>query len=179
MSTITIPKGEHGVIRVFAISRPLPEMSNALKAQSKEQLATELLGTPVSEGKVEIFAVSDLTGVGLAGYLKEGYDVPEAELGRDRSRLEALDGYVLLVFSSAFGDGEITFETSAELTLIGTYHEPIPAMQAEPIESAASRPYTGTPAETPATPPRNRSGSAVVGLAVLALFILLLVWIML
>lgn len=179
MSTITIPKGEQGAIRVFAISRPMPDMSRALKNQTKEALAAELLGVEVDAGAIELFALSDLTGVGLPRYLAEGYDVSDTQLASDRARLEALDGYVLLLFSRAFDGAQATLQPSPDLTLIGTYHEAAAAMQGAPIESAAAKPYSGTPAETPAIAPQGRPGSAMIVLGIVIVLVLLLLWIML
>jgi len=112
-SSIVIPRHEHGVIRVFAISRPIAGVARALKQQPKAALATELLGHPVTSDTVELFALSDLTGVGLSRYLADGYDIEPEALRADHSRLEGLDGYVLLLFSSVAKDNTVTLRLHA------------------------------------------------------------------
>lgn len=179
MTQVHIPKSEHGVIRVFAVSRPMPDMSAALKSQSKEALAADLLGRDVGPSTIELFPVTDLTGVGLPRYLADGYDVPDDQLRADRARLDALDGYVLLVFSSAFGGAETTLNLPADLTLIGTYGEASPDMHAGHIDSDAAKAYSGTPTLTPPIPPKDRAGSLMVGMGLLVAVLLLLFWIVL
>lgn len=172
MNTIVIPRAEHGTIRVFAISRPIANMARALKQQSKIALASELLGHDVVEGDIEIFALSDLAGIGLHGYLSEGYGVDKQALHLDRTRLDALDGYVLLLFSTLSDTGDVSITPARDLTLIGTYAEPAAKHVAPPIQAEAAKPYTG--ASKPAQEPRrSRVGSVFTAVAaLLALFIL-------
>ncbi len=173
MQTIEIKQSESGAIRVFAISRPIADMARALKQKPKAALADEMLGHPVTVEDIELFALSDLTGVGLPRYLSDGYDVDSQALRRDRARLDALDGYVLLVFSSVAADGDVRLSPGPDLTLIGTYHEARAQHAAGPIAVEAAKPYTGTnPA--PKAPGRSRVGSALT--AVLALMIMILIW---
>lgn len=176
MKEIKIPKGETGVLRVFAVSRAMPEMARAIKNGYKVALAGELLGRPVGKDKVELFAVSDLTGVGLSRYLIDGQGVAEAEVARDRARLDRLDGYVLLLLPAAFGGEETTLPANRDLTLIGTYGEEAARAAGPPIESEAARPYSGTPRLTPATPPGGKAGGAMILIAIAAVIALILVW---
>lgn len=171
--TIDIPRTEQGAIRVFAISRPMAEMARALKQQPKTGLAAALLNHPVDEDDFELFALSDLTGVGLPRYLSDGYDVDHDAIRADRAKLEALDGYVLLLFSRISSAGDVALRPVAELTLIGTYAEPKAKHAAAPIAAQAAKPYSGT-AQTPKAPGRSRVGSALTALAVL--LALLFIW---
>ena len=173
MPVIEISGDEQGVIRVFAISRPMADMARALKQQPKKALAASLLGHPVEDDDFELFAVSDLTGVGLSGYLNEGYDVDHAAIRKDHTRLDALDGYVLLLFSRISRDGAVTLSPVSQLTLIGTYAEPKALHAATPIASDAAKLYSGV-APVPRTTARTRVGSAITGVAVL--LSLLLIW---
>ncbi len=172
---IEVPRGEHGLIRVFAVNRPKAEMLAELKSRPKPDLARELLGLPhLDTSSTEIFAVSDLSGVGLANYLSEGYAVPEAETGRDKARLDALDGYVLLLFSDSFGGREATLEPGPDVTLIGTYGEFTPAPATETLSAESAQAYTGVRLPPKPTLQRRRPGSgAVVVLALLVLAALL------
>jgi hypothetical protein len=173
MTAIEIPRTEFGTIRVFAVSRPMANMARALRQQSKAALASTLLGHQVSEDDIELFALSDLTGVGLHGYLSEGYDVDKEALRADRVRLEALDGYVLLNFSRINAQGDVTLMPNSDLTLIGTYIEPKAEHTATPITTDAAKPYSGV--TTPAQPPRrSRVGSAFTTAA--GMLALLIIW---
>jgi len=170
---LRIEKAQAGVIRVFAISRPMADMARALQQQPATALASALLGHPVSDDDVELFAIADLAGVGLPRYLTDGYDVDPDALRKDRARLEALDGYVLLLHSRVAHAGDVVLSPTAELTLIGTYTEPAADHVAPPLAVEAAMPYSGARA-APVAPRRSRIGSAITGLA--TLLILALIW---
>ncbi len=173
MSLITIPKAESGVIRVFAISRPISDMARMLKQWPKSELASEMLSYAVTPDDIELFAVSDLEGVGLPAYLRDGYDIDQRAIQKDRNRLSALDGYVLLLFSRISNDGEVTLNISADLTLIGTYSEPKPDHSALPIETTSADLFSGTTA-APKPASRLRLGSSLTALTALA--VILFIW---
>ncbi|SFS63702.1 hypothetical protein SAMN04488040_1230 [Sulfitobacter marinus] len=178
MTTLTIPAGEHGQIRLFAVNRPVEVIASMLQSNDKAAAISDLLGFTVPSGSAELFAVSDLTGVGLPRYLTDGYAVTEAQINADRARLDALEGYVLLLFSSAFDGAETTLDIGPDLTLIGTYGEEQPAMAAPPLTADAAQPYTGVPNLTPTTPPRGRAGGAVMVLALIVALGLILWWLL-
>lgn len=178
MTKVTIPQGEHGQIRLFAVNRPIETMTRDLREKDKQQLIADLLGFDVPENGAELFLVSDLTGVGLARYLTDGYAVTDEQISRNRSRLDALEGYILLLFSSVFDGRETSFETGADLTLIGTYGEEQPVMAAPPLMADAALPYTGTPSMTPRTAPRGGAGNVMIVLAVVVALGLLVWWLL-
>ena len=166
MTTIRIQNSETGKVRLFAVNRSIDAVALAVRDADKGTVITEL------------FPVTDLAGVGLTAYLTEGYAVSDDQLAQDRSRLGALDGYVLLLFSSAFEGRDTTLEIGPDLTLIGTYDEEQPAISAIPLTADAAQPYTGIPNVNPRTPPRDRAGGAMVVLAVLVVLGLILWWLM-
>ena len=172
-SPVVIPRHEHGVIRIFAISRPIAGVARALRQHPKAALATELLGHAVTSDMIELFALSDLTGVGLSRYLADGYDVDAEALRADHTRLEGLDGYVLLLFSSVAKDDTVALRPHADLTLVGTYAEPKPAQAATPISTDAAKPYSGHN-DAPQAPKRSRAGS--IATVACVLLIALLIW---
>jgi len=178
MTILTIPPHEHGQIRLFAVNRPIDAMARTLQENDKSAVISDLVGFDVPSGSAELFAVSDLTGVGLPRYLMDGYTVTEAQISADRARLDALEGYVLLLFSSAFDGAETTLHIGPDLTLIGTYGEEQPAMAAPPLTADAAQPYTGVPNLTPTTPPRGRAGGAVILLALIVALGLILWWLL-
>jgi hypothetical protein len=176
MSAVHIPRGEAGVIRVFAISRPIASMARQLKQQPKAALASGLLAHPVTDDDFELFALSDLTGVGLPAYLRDGYDVDPTAIRRDRARLEALDGYVLLLFSRINTAGDVTLTPLADLTLIGSYAEPKPVHVAAPIAADAAKAYSG--AKTATHGPARARLRGVLMMTSLLLTLFLIWWIL-
>ncbi|KIN73777.1 hypothetical protein [Sulfitobacter guttiformis] len=168
MVTIDIPRNESGTIRVFAISRPMADMARAVQRQGTQALGAELLGHEVKSDEIELFALSDLAGVGLHGYLSEGYDIDKFALQKDFRRLKALDGYVLLHFSRLGATQDITLSLHSDLTLIGSYAEPKPLHTGPPITAASAELYSGARAALK-SPARSRLGSILTGVIVLLL----------
>ena len=172
--SITVPKGESGVIRVFAVNRNPVEMEVALSRQPKPDLARELLNAPhLNTIGTEIFPVKDLDGVGLAGYLSEGYAVSKAQLDADRAKLEALDAYVLLLFSNSFAGQAASLTVGPDLTLIGTYGEIQPDNSATPLSADSAAPYTGTGA--PPVPGSERRGT-FLPIAIVVMVAMAVLW---
>mmetsp|Transcript_18247 Transcript_18247/g.28791 ORF Transcript_18247/g.28791 Transcript_18247/m.28791 type:complete len:160 (-) Transcript_18247:10-489(-) len=140
---IDVPANERGVIRLFALSMTDAE-AKALKDNTAAINAA--LGTEVLPEFVEVFPLSDLDGVGILSYLNEGNAVPEEQLTPDRSKLEKLGGWVLIVFSQAFGDAAMTLDPQPALTLIGTYGETRTDYRAtQTVTSEAAKPFTAPP----------------------------------
>lgn len=173
MAVLDIARSEQGVIRVFAISRPMAEMARLLKQRPEAAVATTLLGHAVQQDDIELFPLSDLTGVGLPRYLSDGYDVDQNAISKDRARLDALDGYVLLLFSRVSDATDVVLHPHHDLTLIGTYAEPKASHAAAPIATAAAKPYSGV-TTAPAAPRRSRIGSILT--AAICALILTLIW---
>ena len=159
---LSIPAEERGVVRVFAVN--LPEMQVATMLREAEAPATEigelpevpaaadLLGWPDLDTRhTELFAVKDLTGLGLSGYLTEGLGLEEDQIAPDHARLSALDGYVLLVLSRAFRGQDVTVHVPEALTLIGSYKEKFAPVTFEPLPGATGQATLTGPA--PAQPP--------------------------
>ena len=91
-TTMQVPAFETGVIRLFAIDMPSDQMDTF---DAKAALgAAHLDGT-----FVDVLPISDLEGLGLAGYLMTGSEVPEDQIDEMRVQLDAIKGRVLLVFS--------------------------------------------------------------------------------
>ena len=172
---LKIQRNERGLIHVIALNRAVVEVADAVKTQGKAAMVAELLGQTLPETGFELFPIADLAGVGLTGYLADGYAVEPEQLHSARVRLDRLDGYVLLVFSAAFEGRETTLITGPDLTLIGTYGEAMPDMTPRVLESDAAQAYSGTPRPSPAPPPQRRATGArvvavLIGIAALALW---------
>ncbi|MEM8730165.1 MAG: hypothetical protein AAGF79_09620 [Pseudomonadota bacterium] len=168
---LTLPAGERGRVRVFSLSMSDDE------AEVLEP-ADALGVAPLDPARVEIFPVKNLEGLGLTGYLVEGCGIPESEVARDRTRLDALDGHVLLLFSRAYGDTGVTLSPAPALTLIGSYDEDRPETTGPAPESASARPR---PAKSSPRETRNaarRAGALVFGVVMAMLLLLVLVLIL-
>ncbi len=122
---LDIPANESGVVRVFSLSMS-EEQAQALKANSDGNGGSSLqelaLGAAsLNPAHVEVFPLSDLGDMALADYLLQGPGVQPAMVEPDRFKLSALEGWVLVVYSSAFKGFAQSLNPSAQLTLVGTY----------------------------------------------------------
>ncbi|MEL6702293.1 MAG: hypothetical protein AAFO58_11545, partial [Pseudomonadota bacterium] len=151
MSVIDIPAGEQGRIRVFALSMT-PIEAQALRddddtAGGAQSLRQDVLGAQTLDpDRTEVFAVADLDGVGLPDYLITGHGAQAAEIEADRVKLAALDGWVMIALSPAFGGAAQTLTPDPRLTLIGTYGQPGTDWRAtETVTSEAAKPYSAPP----------------------------------
>jgi hypothetical protein len=113
-TTMQVPAFETGVIRLFAIDMPSDQM-DAFDPK------VALGATSLDETFVDVFPISDLEGLGLAGYLITGGEVPEEQVDEMRVQLNAIKGHVLLVFSSAFGKDKQTLYPHSPLRHIATF----------------------------------------------------------
>lgn len=113
-TTMQIPAFEAGVVRLFAIDM-LSDQMDTFNAKAA------LGAAHLDETFVEVFHVSDLEGLGLAGYLMTGNEVPEDQIDEMRVQLDAIKGHVLLVFSSAFGQDKQTLHPQSPLRHIATF----------------------------------------------------------
>jgi hypothetical protein len=164
---IDIAAGEAGRIRVFAIILPPEDVRQDLARMPASDLARRLLASPHLDTKsTEIFPVSDLSGVGLAAYLAEGYAVSQDAIAADRARLDALDGYVMLLFSDSFASAQATLTPGPDVNLIGTYEEFQPEGGGKPVRAESAKPYSGHPAKPAPAPSRSGIGSIVILLAI-------------
>ncbi|MGR3492223.1 MAG: hypothetical protein ACU0DW_09205 [Shimia sp.] len=171
MTTLTIPAGERGVIRVFALSIPASEAGALIDSGPGR---ASLLGVDaLPDRATEVVRIKDLEGVGLSGYLTQGHGAKASSVAQDRAKLEGLAGHVLLLFS----DGEERhLTTDGRARLIGAYPQEGADMSAPPLESEAAK------REQPDDPPTKKPMSdarmsGMVATAVLA-FIALLVIVM-
>ena len=116
--------------------------------------------------------------MGLAGYLRDGLDAEETGLVRDGAKLSALDGWVMLLYSSAFGGATATLTPAPELTLIGTYGRTKADQTRIDIASDAAQPYTGHPTIPPTPPARYSAGGSMVVVALIVLAGLVAWWVL-
>ncbi len=112
---------EAGKVRVYALSLSDAE-ARAMRDDETAQAAA--LGVDrIDAAYTEVFRVADLDQLGLAGYLRDGNGVNPDQIETDRSKLAALDGWVMIVYSRAFAGQSLQLAPIPALTHIGTYTE--------------------------------------------------------
>ncbi len=117
--TLTISAGERGRLRLFSIALP-EDMAARLKREPFGTAA--LLGVPdLDIDYAEVIRIEDLGDMPLSEYLAEGYDVPPSELQEQDQKLNALEGYALVVLSLAFRDKGHDVTLGPELSLVASF----------------------------------------------------------
>lgn len=184
-ATLTIPAQEHRIVRLFAVNLP-PAQVRAMLHDSPpaspgerpaHPAAATLLGWPALDTRhTDLLATQDLSGLGLPGYLTEGLGLDETDITPDRARLAALEGYVLIVFSRAFGGQSVTLDLPATLTLIGTYREPGDPIRFDPLPTGGAAEVPNPKARKPVSDAAMSGRIAMAALAVLFALTALMVW---
>ncbi|MFY9211301.1 MAG: hypothetical protein WAO69_09260 [Aestuariivita sp.] len=179
---------EKGRLHVFAVNRTRSEIASVFRPpdsgpdrlQPPAALLAELTGAQdLDPAGAELILLADLEGLGLSGYLTEGHDIPQSALSGDLRRLDALEGYALILSSRAFQGNAFALGKTADLTHIASFDQP--GSEWAPhgaIASEAAKPYSA-----PSVPPRvarqraQRLGGLIFAAVMLALCAL--VWILL
>lgn len=180
--TFNVSATERGVIRLFTVNLSADQIAAFTGSDIDEGALAPInaaLGvTYLDSDFVELFPVSNLSGLGLAGYMVEGLGIAESDIAPQRMRLNSLSGHVLIVLSSAFGGFETTIRPSAPLKWIGTYTEEGADIKFAPLPSKAAK---GTQDGAPAKPPKSdaRVGGMIAMYALIFMFVLvgLIIWI--
>lgn len=110
----------------------------------------EALGAAVDPTYAEVFAVRDVSPMGLRAYLGQAHDIPDAALAEDAARLDALSGDVLVLAPRAV-EGLEALSPRPELTHIGSYApaeadnapRDLPPAVKEPSMAAVEAPAAG------------------------------------
>jgi hypothetical protein len=158
-------------------ARALKENSAANTAGTSASSLQELaLGSAAFDpAHAEVFPISDLGDMPLATYLVEGAGVDPETLQADRFKLTSLEGWIMVVYSSAFKGRAQTLTPSAQVTLVGAYPQ-------EGVDWTAPVDLS-TPSALPQAPdlpepeaPKRPSDAAMSGrIAMLALVVAFLV----
>ncbi|WP_170350706.1 hypothetical protein [Ruegeria atlantica] len=161
MSDLTVAPHERGVIRLFTLNMR-PEEAKFLREPGA---ADQVLGVAgLDPEQIDVFAVSDLEDLGLYGYLNEGCGVSADQL--DRTALEVITGWVMVVRSAAFGGRAATLIPDKRLRLIGLFTEEATNWTGGPIETESAKPFSAPQPASQNDQPR-RIGSAVLALVIL------------
>lgn len=179
--TFQVSATEHGVIRVFMVNLSAEEAARFAENPDGATPAPVNRALGVDEldhAYVELVALNNLAGVGLAGYLVEGLGVAEADVAPYRSRLNGMSGHVLIVLSKAFGGRAATITPVAPLKWIGTYTEEGASVKFAPLPSKGAE---GNVVSAPTKAPKSdaRVGGMIAMYALIAMFALvgLMIWV--
>ena len=175
---------ERGVVRLFAVDLPPEQIKGFAEPDYKTDpdeapwALKEALGAEYLDSDfIELFPVSDLTGVGLPGYRTEGLGIAEGDVASDRARLEAVSGHVLIVVSSAFGGFAQTIRPRAPLRWIGTSVEETAPVRFEPLPSEAAKGEVTTAAKPRPSDAALSGRVARAALLVLFALVAVMVWV--
>ncbi len=176
-----VAAGEHGVVRLFTLTIEAGD-TEALRAPGALDRALGVTG--IDGDQVEVFAISDLAGVGLATYLVDGLGLPQAVVAPDADRLDALGGHVMVVLSRAFGGREATLHPTAQLALAGIWSQtPTDWTRRGRIQSASARGSSAPPASprtsSPDSPRAARARARRIGGAIFVAFMAIIAAILL
>jgi hypothetical protein len=175
-----VPAFEHGLLRLWAFdgrSETGRALIEALKAEPRNAgpVDAALGAERVDPYWLDLVALRDISELGLAGYLRQGYDVPQDQL--DALDLPTAGDHVLIAPSRAFADHEQTLSPSPDLAPVGLLdiHEDVGALRPmEPVETARRDAAPAEPAEPPPGPPAGRGlrpGAILILLLIAAAFI--------
>jgi len=169
-----VSEHEHGVVRVFLASYNL---SMDISHSGTYDLLCKSFGIDWIDHKdVQQVGKAALDGMPLADFLITAYDIDPAEIAPHAAALNALDGMVLIIRSSAFKDRPVTLKTNNQAKLIATFKEPDTA-------TTIILPLMSNSADGILTPPpvKKKPSDAAMGgrVATVALLVMgLLVWLM-
>jgi hypothetical protein len=171
--SLHIPANDFGQIRVFEVRSTLPQ--NVIE-KTPEGLKA-LFGTDALDPTyIDIIKINDLSSMSLTDYIAQGYDMEAAE--HDIAAVNGIEGYAILIMSSAAGGAEVTLELTPEVRHVTTY---VPEAQLQIIEPLSSDSAKGFINDPPARAPKSdaRIGGMVAMIALIVLFLLvgLMIWV--
>ena len=167
---LSIPAGERGTVRLFALDLP-PEEARAFAADPGA--VARALGAPdLDPTRVEVFPVARIAAIGLPVYLAEGHGIPPAALEAQSETLAALDGHVAIVAAGAFGPEARTLTVAPPLRLVGAWQEDAPAIRFGELPSESARGTLGTPPGLPPAPQAGGGRGRLLTILILLLAIL-------
>ncbi len=177
---LNVAAHERETVRVFALDLA-PQQIDAFVTETPGNggdpwpMKTALGATELDSGHIEVFAASDLRGIGLSVYLTEGQGISEGDIAADREALDAAEGHVVLLRARAFGGIAQSISPRPPLRLLGAYRQ----AQAEPAHRPSpARPdqVAGAHAAPEPARPRRDIGAAIMVLGVLVLIALVLLF---
>lgn len=165
---IHVKAGDTGRVWIFAVDLAGAELEAFTRRNGNWPLREALGAEALDPARVEVFAVSDLEGVGLSRYLEDGHGIAPGDLDGLRGRLDAQTGTVMVLTSRALEGREQTLTPRAPLRLLASLSEERAPVEFAPLPSEGA---AGTVAPAAAGPAprggRNRVGVLIVLAAIL------------
>ncbi|EAQ05124.1 hypothetical protein OB2597_07560 [Pseudooceanicola batsensis HTCC2597] len=151
--TETLLSGDRDTVHLFSVALPEDQLWTFVTSDPdtgrlplREALGVETLDETQIEGAV----AEDLEGIGLSGFLIEGIGVDEAAIARDRARIDAVSGSVVIVKGSAFDGAHVPLEPQPPLAHVGTWRLTAAPSTMEQLSSPTAEGRTEpAPAATP------------------------------
>lgn len=172
---LRISEHDHKRLYLFAVDAP-PEVAEPLVTRHEAAdgstvwpLQEKLGAQDLDPEFVEAFDVSDLAEFGLMQYLHEGGGIPQEQLSPFADQLNALDGWVVLIASSAFKGVAQELWPEAPLRLLARFDEESPAPP--PPFGLESEAATGVLDGTPAR--KTPSDAAMSGRVAMVMLLLM------
>ncbi len=159
-----VAASEFGVVRVFTTDLE-PEGDAAITAKNVHKVLGHDLD--LIADKIEVFPAKVIAGLGLSAYLAEGYGIPEADLAGKAAALDALNGLIVLVPTSAFGGAAQHLDPKPGVRFIGAFREPRPAPPQAMAPSTSSEGLLSPKSGGDVMPLKHRRGSWVIALGAL------------
>lgn len=177
-----IPALEHGIVRLFTVNLSADEIPGFSERGDIDGNASwplqDALGIKdLDEEFVEVFAIDDLEDFGLTGYMIEGLGIAEDDISRQRAQLNAIKGFVLIVYSAAFKGIAQALSPKAPLRWIGTYVEDREPVTFAPLPADSAK--GNVPAPAKASPSDAAMSGRVATIALLIMFALVgvMIWV--
>lgn len=174
--TVHFPAFGPRKVVVLAINRSSEALRRAADAETRAALVADLLGRDdTALTHVDLIAIEDLDGLGLAGFLRDGPGVPTDALAPHKARLEALSGYVLILYPGVFEE-ETAITLGPDLSLIAELaSEPTNWEAAEALASEAATELV--PGKKKPSDAAMSGRIAMLALLVIAVLTVLMIWI--
>jgi hypothetical protein len=170
-TTLTIPPGDRGTVRLFAVDLPSDEA--AAFADDPGAIARALGAPDLDPGHVDVFPVSRVSALGLRAFLSEGHGIPPEALVADAAQIDALGGHVVVASSGAFGPEERSLHVGPPLRLVGAWREDLAPVTFNTLPSGGAEGVLGGQAAPP--PPAPGSGGGMRRVLTVLLLILAII----
>ncbi len=171
--SLEIPALDHGQIRVFAITGPVPP---GLMEKNPPALKSILGVADLDTDFIDVFDTQSLGDMTFADFLRNGYDLTPDPA--DLAMMQGLEGTILLLLSRATGGKATTLTLGAGVQHVTTIGDSVRLTAPTPLESDAAKGVIETPQ------PRAKSSDARIGgmVATIALLVMmslvgLMIWV--
>ncbi|WP_204115667.1 hypothetical protein [Shimia biformata] len=176
---LAVSEHETGRVRVFGFE-PRPGEVEFLKTEDRVDGAAvaHLFGVAALDGgHVDLFRMSEIADLGLAGFLIDGAGVPEDQVAPHAPALDQAQGVVIVLYSRAFGGTATQLVPDPRLMLLGDFQQAKADFSFDPLPSAATVGSVSRAGETrtPANPHLTLI-AALVALPVVALIVGAILW---